>query len=460
VSEPALADRTAPYSRGHPILGSALELRNDIIGTLCAHWRRHGDLVRFRSPFAGVPDYLIAHPDHVQQVLQTQHKEFVHPPAQRGKFSDVVGQGLVASQGDYWRRQRRLSQPAFHRAALSSFAQVTVDTVGELADSWREPARSGEVLDMRVEMMRVTLDVLARAMFGADWRAELESLGVHVTGLLERTFAAMLSPFAAPLWLPTPGNREFLRARASVDRIAYNLIGAARRKLAADGAPNLVQLLLSAVDPETGASMSDEQVRDEIMAMLIAGHETVSTGLTWTWYLLSKYPEAEARVAAEVRRVCGDRPPAFADLPDLRYTTRAIQEAMRLYPPLWVIGRMPTVDVEIGGYPIARGSVLLVTPYLTHRHPDFWTDPESYDPDRFLPERSAGRHRFAYYPFGGGPRKCIGEGFAMMEMPLVVARVMQQYKLSLVPGVPVTPSAGISLRAAPGMPMTIRHRHG
>jgi cytochrome P450 len=456
VSERTL---TAPYTRGHPILGTALDLRKDIIGTLCAEWRKHGDLVRFRSPFAGVPDYLIAHPDHVQQVLQTQHKDFMHPPAQRQKFSDVVGQGLVASQGEYWRRQRRLSQPAFHRDAVASFAQVTVDTVADMADRWQAPARTGEIVDMRVEMMRVTLDVLARAMFGADWRMELERLGVHVTDMLERTFTAMLSPFAAPLWLPTPGNREFIRARAAVDDIAYNLIAASRRKLAAEGKPNLVQMLLGAVDPETGGSMSDEQVRDEIMAMLIAGHETVSTGLTWTWYLLSKYPEAEARVVAEVRAVCGDRPPTYADLAGLRYTTRAIQEAMRLYPPLWVIGRMPLVDVEIGGYLIAKDSVLLVTPYITHRHPGFWEDPESYDPDRFLPERSAGRHRYAYYPFGGGPRKCIGEGFAMMEMPLVVARVVQQYKLSLVPGVSVRPSPGISLRASPGMPMVVHNRH-
>ncbi|WP_197287705.1 cytochrome P450 [Streptomyces apocyni] len=456
MTAPTAVPRQAPATRGHPIFGTALDLRQDIIGTLVSQWRQHGDVVRFRSPFSGVPDYLITHPDDVKFVLQEAHQTFRHPPLQRATFSAVVGQGLVASQGTYWRRQRRLAQPAFHKRRIADFADLTVSTTDELVERWRPNSMSGEPLDLRVEMMRVTLDVLARALFSADWSRDVEKLGVHVTYLLERTFTGMLSPFALPEWAPTPVNRRFRSSRDAVDEVVYRLIAAHRASGADDS--SLVGMLLSAQDADTGEMMTDQQVRDEVMAMLIAGHETVSTALTWTWYLLSRHPEAEARVAAEVAAVCGDRAPTFEDLPSLEYTSRVIQESMRLYPPLWVMGRMPTEDTEIRGYRVPRDSVVLLSQYVTHRHPEFWDNPEGFDPDRFLPAAVKERHRYAYFPFGGGPRKCIGDAFAMMEMPLLIARVIQHYRLQLVPGHPVEPAPGISLRVAHGLPMTIHAR--
>lgn len=452
----ATAPAKAPASRGNLLLGSSLELKRDTIGTLMRHWRQHGDVVRFRSPFSGVPDFLLAHPDAVKQVLQEEHPHFLHPPRQRSTFSAVVGQGLVASQGDYWRRQRRLAQPSFRRDRVGVFDEVTVRTTDETLRRWEPAIENRSVLDIRTEMMRTTLDVLARAMFGADWSAQLDELGVHVTHLLERTFSRMLSPVSIPEIVPTPMNRNFTTSRRGANAVVYSLIDA-HRNGRVEGV-NLLQTLLAARDDATGEGMTDEQVRDEVMAMLIAGHETVSTALTWTWYLLSVHPDVDAKVAQEVSRVCGNREPTAADLPLLDYTRRVLLEVMRLYPPLWVMGRMPTRDVEVGGYQVPGGSVVLLSQFVTHRHPEFWDNPEGFDPDRFLPERSVGRHRFAYFPFGGGPRKCIGDSFGLMEMPLLIARVVQRCRLELVPGHPVVPVPGISLRPANGMLMVPRPR--
>jgi cytochrome P450 len=444
-------------SRGHPVLGLSLELRKDILGTMLDQWRRHGDVVGLRSPFRGVPDVLLAHPDAVKQVLQEQHRSFVHPPRQRRTFSDVVGQGLVASEGDYWRRQRRLSAPAFKRDAVLAYDATTVDSVDDMLRRWQPALTTGSGVDMRVEMMRVTLDVLARSMFGVDWRNQLEDLGVHVTHLLERTFQRMLSPVGTPVWLPTSMNRRFRRSRSGADDVVVSLI-AAHRNGSVQGS-GLLGRLIDARDEQGGDGMTDAQLRDEVMSMLIAGHETVSTALTWTCYLLARHGEAQSRVTDEVDRVCGGRPPTAADLPHLDYTRRVVMEAMRLYPPLWIMGRSPVEDVEVSGHLLTKGSVVLLSQYVTHRHPAFWDDPEAFEPDRFLPEAARERHRYAYFPFGGGPRKCIGESFGLMEMPLVIARMLQECRLELMPGhQAVVPAPGISLRPANGLMMVVRPR--
>jgi cytochrome P450 len=326
-----------------------------------------------------------------------------------------------------------------------------------MLERWRIIAERGQAIDMRLEMMALTLAVLAKAIFGTDWTREADAIGSGVTDMLEYTFEGMVSPLDIPENVPIPSNRRFLKARNSIDSVIYRVI-ADRRRTGPDG--TLLSQYVEVKDEETGETMTDRQVRDEIMALLIAGHETVSTGMVWTWYLLSKHPHAWQRVQEELAEVLGGRTPTPDDVPQLKYITMVLEESMRLYPPLWVMGRMPLTDDEIDGYHIPARSIILLSQYVTHRHPDFWENPEGFDPERFSPERSAGRHRYQYFPFGGGPRKCIGQGFAMVEMPLIVALVAQRYRLDVVPGHPIDVLPGISLRARHGMLMTIHDNPG
>ncbi len=256
-----------------------------------------------------------------------------------------------------------------------------------------------------------------------------------------------------PLWIPTPRNLAFKRARAELDRVVYDIIASRRRRHAPKG--DLLDMLLAAREQGSGEGMTDRQLRDEVMTLLLAGHETTATTLTWTWYLLSKHPGAARKLRAELDVVLGGRLPGVGDLPALEYTQRVVRESMRLYPPVWVISRTAIEEDEIGGYTIPAGSILLLSQYAMHRHPDFWENPEGFDPDRFSPERSEGRHRYAYFPFGGGPRLCIGANLAMLETELILAILAQRYRLELLPGHPVEPEPLITLRPRYGMKMML-----
>lgn len=440
--------RTVPGPRGHPLLGSIPAFRKDIIQAFMDGWRQYGDIVCFRV--AG-PNYLVVHPNHIEQLLLKSHRNFPHAEFQNENWRTIVGEGLVVSDGDFWLRQRRLVQPAFHRQRLVAFATMMSETTAEMLEGWKGAAERREPLDLRLEMMRLTLTILAKAMFSTDVGPEAEAIGLAVSEELEYANKRLLSPVNLPESLPTPTNRRFLEARRSLDSIVYRLI--AERRKSGEDVGDLLSMLLQARDEETGESMNDKQLRDEVTMMFVAGHESTALALAWTWYLLSMHPTAAQRMHAEVDEVLGGRLPAFEDLPQLKFTTMVIEESMRLYPPFWAVLRSPREDTEIGGYPIAKGSLVFLSPYVTHRHPDFWDDPEGFDPERFTPERSAGRHRYAYLPFGAGPRKCIGEAFAMMEMQLAVATVAQRYRLDLVPGHPITLQPGLSLRPKYGMRM-------
>jgi cytochrome P450 len=442
----------APGPRGHPILGSAPAIQRDIIQALMSSWREFGDIVRFRVP--GLSIYLVAHPDHVKHVMVDHHRNYPKVPSVDNKFKDISGEGLLNSSGEFWLRQRRLMQPTFHRQRIARFGTFMTECTAGMLDRWQVQAKCGEPLDMRVEMQRLSLDILAKALFASDLSREVDVIGHAVTVEFEHTFRRLQSIINLPLSLPLPGNRRFLEARRTLDEIVYRLI--AERRAAAEEGGDLVSMLLQARDEETGEGMSDQQLRDEVMTMIFAGHETVSTGMTWVWYFLSMHPEVARRLGAELAEVLGGRTPTVEDIPQLRYTTMVIEEALRLYPPIWLMSRTPLVDDEIGGYAIPSGAMVFVCPYVTHRHPDFWENPEGFTPDRFAPERSVGRHRWAYFPFGGGPRKCIGDIFGLMETQLVVAMVAQRYRLDLVPGHPVIPQPAISLRARHGMLMTLK----
>jgi cytochrome P450 len=450
--------RVAPGPRGHPILGNAREFQREIIPTLLSGWREYGDVVQFRGIGPLFPVYLLANPDHIKQALQTKHQIYPKTPFVNDKWRMLVGEGLICSTGEFWRTQRRLVQPAFHRGLVGSFAEGMVSATGDLLARWERHAVAGEPLDMAVEMVHHALTVLAQACFSADWKREAEVMGPAVEVAIGHAYEQMGQLVAPPEWVPTPGNVRFRRARSTLDDIIYRLITERRRSIAR-GEPqprDLLGLLIDATDEDTGRGMGDEQVRNEVMTFMFGGHETVASGLAWSLYLLSMHPVVQRRMRQEVVDVLAGRDPTLADLDKLEYGARAVKEALRLYPPVWLISRTPVEDDEVGGYHIPAGSMVLLSAYVAHRHPGFWENPEGFDPDRFTPERSADRPRHAWIPFSGGPRKCIGDYFGQLEMQIVLSMILARYRPGLVPGHPVVPKPGITLGFRKGLRMTVR----
>jgi enediyne biosynthesis protein E7 len=445
--------RPVPGPRGHPVLGSLPDFQRDMLRTFMEARREFGDVVRFRGPLSV---YLLAHPDYVDHILHQEHQNYRHPDFELNKLRPTFRNGLVTSQGDFWRRQRRLAQPAFHRQRIAKFGTIMTDMTAEMLQRWRGFAERGRAIDVRVAMQRLTLTVLAKAMFGVDWSHDAEAVMEAVTVANEYTNQRLLAPLDLPDWLPLPSTRRFMQTRQAVDDIVYRLIR--ERRQSGEDTGDLLSMLMEARDEETGEGMSDLQLHDELISMIFAGHETVSTCLTWTWYLLSKHAGIEQRLQAELAEVLGGRTPTLEDIPRLTYTTMLLQESLRLYPPIWLIPRTPINDDEIGGYHIPAGTMIFLVPYVTHRHPEFWENPEGVDPERFTPERSAGRPRYAWFPFGGGPRQCIGNSFAMLEMQLIVALIAQRYRLNLVPGHQVILQPMVTLRPRYGMAMTLEPR--
>jgi cytochrome P450 len=443
----------APGPKGRPVVGSILDFRRDILGTMIAGWRQYGDIVQFNV--AG-PAYLLAHPDDIQYVLRENPTNYPKAPFQDARWRKIVGEGIVTSKGEFWARQRRLADPAFHQDRIAEFGTIMTDATDEMLAEW-DAGDSGRTLDVRDEMMRLTLTILARAMFSADVWRDARTIGDAVGIMLAHANNRLFSPIDPPEKLPLPSHRRYLGARDKFDAVIYRMIDERR---AGEPKNDLLTMFIEARDAETGEQMDNDQVRDEVRTMFVAGHETTAVGLTWTFYLLSEHPEIVERLVQEIDEVVGDRVPTVDDLPNLRYEWRVIQESLRLYPPIWVFLRSPVHDDEIGGYRMKKGKNLFICMYITHRHPEFWESPESFDPDRFEPEKTGKWHRFQYVPFGGGPRKCIGNNFAIVEMQLCLARILQRYRLKLVPGFPVEPEPGLSLRQKHGMQMTLERVPG
>lgn len=438
----ATKGRPIPGPRGHPILGSIREIQRDNVQAFMDAWRAYGDIIHFRGPLT---INLLVHPDYVQQVLRDNFRNYPRPEFVRDKLKSIVGEGLVAAEGEQWARSRRITQPAFDPQKVTRFGPVFTKTTAKLLDDWESAARSGEPIDVKSAMMHISLANLASALFEADITPEIPTIEPAVAYALSHTNRRLTSPID-PQRFPLPSTRRFNEKLNALNLILYRLIGERRRSQNGGGDDDLVSLLIGSKDEQTGEGMDDRQVRDEVIGFFIAGHETVSSALTWTFYLLSKNPDSWRRLKEEVDRVVGDRLPTTDDIPNLKYMQNVLLEAMRLYPPIFVLMRRALEDDVVGGYHVPKDSNVVLCSYVTHRHPEFWENPEGFDPDRFLPERSAGIHRMAYFPFAGGPRKCIGNTFAMVEMPLVVAMVLQRYRLNLVPGWTVFPEPAISLR--------------
>ncbi|MCZ7567118.1 MAG: cytochrome P450 [Ardenticatenaceae bacterium] len=447
--------KIAPGPQGYPLFGSLPDFRRDPLTFYLNAQRQFGDVIRFRGgPWRW---YLLAHPDDVKHVLQDNH-----PNYRKGRFYDLLrptlGEGLLTSEGRFWLQQRRLAQPAFHRQRLASFATTMTDATARMLERWQVYARSGEPFNVAAEMMRLTLEVVGGTLFSTDVTGEAEAVGRALTVVIEYVNDLETRLFPLPPSIPTPANRRYRAAQRTLDEVVRHVIDERRR--AGTDRGDLLSMLLLAQDEETGASMNDRQLRDEVMTIFLAGHETTANALAWTWYLLSKHPSAGRRLHAELADMLGGRRPTVEDLPRLNYARMVIEEALRLYPPVWGFGRQAITDDEVGGYFLPANSLVVLSPYVTHRHPDFWENPEGFDPQRFMPQHAAARPRFAHFPFSGGPRQCIGNAFAMMEAQLILAMVAQRYRLDLVPGHSVEAEPTVTLRPRHGILVTLHEQAG
>ena len=416
----------------------------DPLGFVGRRFERYGDV--YYAPSGGTGLYVIRHPDHLREVLVTRASSFHKTHSAFERLSLVLGEGLLTTDGETWKRQRRMVQPAFSSARLAGYAEVMVDEATRAASAWR----GGEVRDVSREMMGLTLRVVCRTLFGHDLSARhIEDVGRAM--LLFQ--GSLVRPDVMPAWMPSPRRQRLRRALDALDAMTYEII-AARRSSPARG-PDLLQILVDAVDDEgDGGRLTEKELRDQLVTLFLAGHETTSHALTWTLYLLSRNRDAERALHEELDRVLGDRDPTYEDLSALPYTEQVIHESMRLYPPVYSVARRAHEDTVIGGYPVRAGSEVVLWIYMTHRDPRFYPDPAAFRPERFTPEEEAKRPRLAHLPFGAGPRACIGKVFAMMEARLLLATLARRWRLANVgrrrvvarPRITLVPKHGMRMR--------------
>lgn len=439
-----------PGPRGNIITGALSDFVPDRLTFLSEAAAKYGDIFSFR--LGPVHIVILNHPDDVHQVLVADAAKYAKPQLTKRVLGRFLGNGLLISDGDFWRRQRRLAQPAFHHRRIESYAQVMAVEAQRMADSWRD----GQTVEVDHEMLRLTMIIVARALFGADLSADTEVV-YDALNTLQETSTALLTAFIppAPPWLPTPINRRIRAANRTLETILGRMIAA--RRASGEDRGDLLSMLLLAQDVD-GVHMTDQQVRDEVLTIFLAGHETTAMTLTWLWYLLALHPDSERKLHAELDAALAGRPPSLADLPRLPYTEMVIREALRLYPPAWGYGREPLEDVTLRGYRIRRGTPIFIVPYLTHRDSRWFPEPERFLPERFQPGWEERLPKYAYTPFGGGPRICIGNTFALMETQIVLATLASRFRLALLPGQRVAPDPMITLRTRQSVCMMLRER--
>jgi len=420
---------------------------HDPLAVFSAWAREFGDIFHYHALWINV--FFLNHPDLIESVLVRNYQNFVKDHVVR-KSRWFFGDGLLTNEGESWLRQRRLSQPAFHRDRIASYASIMTDYTQQVFADWG----NGETRDLHQEMMQLTLRIVVRVLFGVE-AEEIGKISAAMNVLMRNSSGVRLLLPPVARYLPTPAMIEFRRAVRQLDEIVYRII--ARRRAGESDSGDLLSMLMQARD-EDGSQMSDAQLRDEVMTFLLAGHETTALTLSWTWHLLSLNAEAEQKLHEELDRVLSGRTPEFSDLPKLPYTEFVIKESMRLYPPAWSVARTVVSEFELRGYRIPAGANVVMSQWIMHRDPRYFPDPEKFDPDRWLPEKSQKLPRFAYFPFGGGPRQCIGASFAMMEATLLLASISQRFRFNAVPGHPGVPVPSFTLRPKHGIRMTLQSR--
>jgi cytochrome P450 len=409
--------------------------------------REYGDVVGLR--IFNFRILLINHPDHLEDVLVNHPRKFIKGRVLQAN-KRVFGRGLLTSEGDFWLRQRRLAQPAFHRARIAGYASTMVEYTERLLHTWQD----GQERDIHKEMMRLTLQIVGKTLFDADVERDAQDVGKSLELLLELG-ADFRRALFVPHWLPTPTNIRLERAVRQIEKVLYRII--AEKRASGRDAGDLLSMLLAAQD-EDGSRMTDKQLRDEAITLFLAGHETTANALSWTWWLLAQNPAVEAKLHAELGAVLAGRAPSLDDLPKLVYTSHIVTESLRLYPPVWGTARTAIEEHEIAGYSVPKGSGVSFAPWTVHRDARWYEAPEEFRPERWQGDLLKRLPRFAYFPFGGGPRQCIGNTFALMETALILATIAQQYRFRLVDGHPVVPLASITLRPRHGIRAVLEAR--
>lgn len=435
--------------KGHFLLGSMSDFQNDSVGFFQRLAANYGDIARFRlGPFTA---YLLIHPEHVQQVLVKDAAKFHKSQVIKLALGKFVSNGLVSTDGDFWAKQRKLVQPAFHYKRIESYAQTMVTCTENLMCAWG----SGTQIDAEAAMMQVALNIVNKTLFNADVSGSADQIQWAMDRFQEIVGREVKSPSFLPTWLPTARNHQLKEALSLLDGVIFKIIN--ERRTSGEDNGDLLSMLLLARD-EDGNPMPDQQVRDEALTLFMAGHETTGSALAWALYSLATNPAIEAKLLDELSTVLEGRAPTLADLPRLPYTEMVVKETLRLYPPAWQTSRMATEDLEIGGVKIKKGTMVFVSPYMMHRDPRWWNDAETFRPERFAAGAEEKLPRYAYFPFGGGPRVCLGNTFALMESRLILATLLPNYRFTLMPGTHIAPVAKATLRCANGMPMEVSRR--
>jgi cytochrome P450 len=448
---PANGRRIPPGPKGWPLVGLTFEVRRDPLGTMRRAAREYGDIVCL--PIALRDRILLNHPDYVEQLLVIEQGKFHKSELTKRVTEGLLGQGLLISEGEFWRRQRQLAQPAFHRARIRGYAATMLDSAQTHIREWRD----GDERDVASEMTALTLDVAVRTLFGTTLPAEAEQVGQAMTFLMRYQLRRQRSPIRIPENWPTPRNRRAEREREFIDSVVYRIIADRKAQPNSDHRNDLLSMLMAAMD-EHGSQMTPKQLRDETMTLFLAGHETTAQMLSWAWYLLGENPSAETRLHEELHSVLGGRPPDVSDFGRLPYLQAVMNEVLRMYPPAYILGRTSIEPCQIGGYDFPVGSTMLCSPWVMHRDGRYFVDPDRFCPERWLDGLANRLPAGAYFPFGGGPRRCIGQGFALGEATIVIGTLAQRFRFRLVPGHRVEPEPLVTLRPRNGIRMTLEAR--
>jgi cytochrome P450 len=441
-----------PGPKGWPVVGMALILRRDPLEGMRAIAREYGDIVRFHV--IGQERILLNHPNWINQVLVIQHNKFHKSELTRRITVRMLGQGLLISEGEFWRRQRRLAQPAFHRSRLNDYAA----TMLELTESHLRTWRNAEERNIGQEMTALTLAIAVRTLFGATLPEQARGVGQAMTFLMRYSLARQRLPFRIPETWPTPSNLRANRELAFIDSLVYGIISKRRAEGDSNHHNDLLALLMGAMD-EDGTQMTPQQLHDETMTLFLAGHETTAQMLTWTWYALSQSPTVEKRLEEELTSVLGTGPIEATDVARLPYMQAVMNEVLRLYPPAYIMAREVVEPCEIGGYTLEPGSTIIFSQWVMQRDPRFYDDPEAFRPERWLDGLADRLPPGAYFPFGDGPRRCIGQGFALLEAAVVIATLARRFRFRFVPTKPVRPEPLVTLRPRHGIQMSLEARH-
>ncbi len=436
-----------PGPEGNSIVGSLLDFGRDPLGFLTKCAREYGDIVPMRLGLT--PTCLLNNPQYIEQVLKDRNL-FVKSRGLRA-LKSLLGEGLLSSEGDSWFHQRRLIQPIFHQKRIATYSDIMVAYTEQMLNSWQD----GQTRDVHEDMMRLTLNIVMKTIFNRDINeGEAQDVAHAMDVTMDWFESKRQQNFIFLEWFPIPENIRYKNAIKQMDKTIYQMIN--QRRASGENPGDLLSMLMAAKDEEDGSQMSDRQLRDEIATLMLAGHETTSNTLTAAWVLLSQYPEVRTKLLAELQDVLGNRSPTIADIPNLRYTDMVIKETMRITPPVYSMARKATQDCEIGGYEVPEGCILIMSQWVMHHNPRYFEDPEVFRPERWANDLEKNLPRGVYFPFGDGPRVCIGKSFAVMEAVLLLATIAQKFELTLVPDHPIIPQASITLRPLYGVKVTLK----